>query len=656
MKPKTTLRLFVLVCVIGILTWYAENYLESTAERKDKKLHVLNVKAEEINNLTIKCNNLNVDCVKKGKKWFFVRPLEAPADGGEIDQILSVIEALRKEETVTGSQRRERELSLEDYGLRNPRARFVLSDEFGMKEILVGDKAPLGNFVYVKTAISDDVIATTSAITNIIPGSIEYLRDRMVLHGNVSRTSRLEIQGVDGGFIQLVRLDNDWQIQQPVAAKADTVKVNQILDALFSLEIKEFIWDAQTESVNTEPPINDQTALGAVFVPYGLAEDEAVARVAVWGNGNEVGKELLLGKQADANSDKVYARRKDFNSVYTVQKDIVEMLGRGVCHLRDRTLFGIKPEKVKYLCFEKDNHKLELKKKEKEGWVIAEPVQWQADRHVVSDVIEKLIQLKIESFNDGSQTNITELGLNPPAFVVQLLEKYPEPKTDNPQKAAGVSEDTEKTAPEKQNRLHVGVLSEKSANVFVRFEDQPIMFGDKASIFAISADAIANLGDNPADPLVYRNRTMLALDPTSIKRITLLKEGKEQSILMEESGEWTPAGTETNKLDMNVVQDIVFAASNLRALRIECHNPENVAQYGLDPYQLMLTLGLTGEQGIRKSLIMGFRSKTDGIYAMIQGQDVVFVLESGLVQKLTRNLVNPIASPKNQRSGNDTGK
>ena len=54
---------------------------------------------------------------------------------------------------------------------------------------------------------------------------------------------------------------------------------------------------------------------------------------------------------------------------------------------------------------------------------------------------------------------------------------------------------------------------------------------------------------------------------------------------------------------------------------------------------LTLTLGLTGERGIQKSIAMGFRAETDGIFAMVQGQDVVFVLDRKLVEMLTRDLV-----------------
>jgi hypothetical protein len=93
-----------------------------------------------------------------------------------------------------------------------------------------------------------------------------------------------------------------------------------------------------------------------------------------------------------------------------------------------------------------------------------------------------------------------------------------------------------------------------------------------------------------------------------------------------------------------VVKDVLFHIANLRSIRIESHNPESLAPFGLDQSAVRLTLGLSGDGGIQKTVIMGFRSRTDGIYAMVQGQDVVFVLEKGLADLLSRDLVVPPAA------------
>jgi hypothetical protein len=60
-----------------------------------------------------------------------------------------------------------------------------------------------------------------------------------------------------------------------------------------------------------------------------------------------------------------------------------------------------------------------------------------------------------------------------------------------------------------------------------------------------------------------------------------------------------------------------------------------LAPYGLAPPKVALTFGLTGEAGIQTSLLLGREAGPESVFAMIQGQDIVFTLESGTARALT---------------------
>jgi hypothetical protein len=110
-----------------------------------------------------------------------------------------------------------------------------------------------------------------------------------------------------------------------------------------------------------------------------------------------------------------------------------------------------------------------------------------------------------------------------------------------------------------------------------------------------------------------------------------------------ESGEWGAAGAATQAVNQAVLDDVLALASNLRALRIECHNPRHLESYGLDRTGTTLSFSLSGKEGIQRTLILGFRARMDGVFAMIQGQDVVFVLTNSVAELLTRDLSRPVA-------------
>ena len=75
-------------------------------------------------------------------------------------------------------------------------------------------------------------------------------------------------------------------------------------------------------------------------------------------------------------------------------------------------------------------------------------------------------------------------------------------------------------------------------------------------------------------------------------------------------------------------------------------NPDDLSKYGLDKPVEVLTIGLSGGEGIRKSLMIGGEAASGGRYAVVQGQDVVFVLSEGIVGKLTRHMIKASIKPE----------
>ena len=76
----------------------------------------------------------------------------------------------------------------------------------------------------------------------------------------------------------------------------------------------------------------------------------------------------------------------------------------------------------------------------------------------------------------------------------------------------------------------------------------------------------------------------------------------------------------------------------MRALRIESDNVKKIEAYGLDQVTISITFGLSGKEGIQKTVQLGFRAGTDGIYARIQGEDTVFVISTELASNLSRDV------------------
>jgi hypothetical protein len=330
----------------------------------------------------------------------------------------------------------------------------------------------------------------------------------------------------------------------------------------------------------------------------------------------ETGRGLIIGKPATDRSDQVYARNKDSDSIYTVPKDMTAVFSVAADALKDRNLYSVEPEQIKTVCFQSEDKRVVFNRSQESGWTISEPGQWKADDRIVDGLVRRITHLRIESFVDAARTNLAEMGLAPPAYTVRMLCD----KTDAT--CSGT------------NCLLVGVQPAGKSSIYVKFENEK-------PVYELSAESMKGMETNPADPLLCRDRTMLAIEPAGINRLTLVKNGVAQTVLKDPSGNWTPAVPGTNRVDESAMVTTLLSLANLRALRIECNSPKNMAAYGLDHSTAALTVGLSGNDSVQKTILIGFLAGTDGMFSMVQGQDVVFVLDRSTAANLMTDLIVP---------------
>lgn len=645
MNFRTTIRLFLAVCFLGMVIWVFEWRSDSADRKHTLQCTLFEADANDIKELIVERDDLHFNCVKKEGRWWIETPLMAAADGGQIDRLLGVIEEVAKEEIITPAQRKSRGLTLKDYGLMEPRARIVINTGLFKKDLILGYDAPLGRLMYVMFAGGNDVIGVNRSLYNILPDKIEDLRDRKIFYGDRARISRLEIQREGVGFIQMAQVDGKWMMRQPVSCQADGARILQMLDALFALRISSFIWDPIIKPV----PESNQTVEIAVdtvtrLEPYRLSQSESGLRIALWTAGDDMGKELIIGKDVEGNSGEVYAKTRGGDSIYSVSNNIRDIFSISVDDLRSKNIFPASKEKINFVCFKKQDKKLVLVRDPNAGWSISDPVQWRADGGLIDNTIQQIVSLNVLSFQGVSRTNLAEYGLMPENFSILLSIKSP-PVTAT---GAGVSDGANETVAALEVGLKAGGRWLLVGNIDSDKKTAYVKFSDSDEVFVVPSEPMQSMSAGLIDPLVYKDRTMLAVSPDKIKRISLSKSGAEQIVSRQDDGSWTIAGaSRTNEVNVSIekkindvaIGDVMFQVSNMRAARIEQHNPQSLVEYGLDKPIEMLTVGLSGDEGIQKSIMLGFVAGTDGRYAMVQGQDVVFVLDKNTVNQLTQDIV-----------------
>ena len=599
MKFRTTLYLLVAVILLASFIWFVDQRAASTREREEQARKAMKIVADRVSYLQVETTNLLVECAEEGGKWMLVRPVRDGADAAAIDRMLSGLQNLSRGEVITAGERKARNLQLSDYGFDSPRAKITLGDNLRRRSILVGRTALLGGSVYIKDESLDDVIATDTNLLQFIPQSASDLRDRVLFHGAREQVQRLEIRGGSGFFQMAKGEQGQWVMQQPISARASPLVIQEILNELFDLRIEQFIAESQSD-----------------LFAYGL--DDAGVKVSVASGSKDGATELWLGSVVATNKDLVYARVKGSDSICAVRAGILGRLAMNTDDLRDRRLTSLSIYDISYIRMEEGEHAVELRR-DGETWSVVEPKPWKADAQRVRDLLMAWIGAGIEGFVDSTATNLSEFGLAPPARTLKFARRPP----------AAAGEESQPVSSGDELTVQVSSLKRTLGLILVRAEQ------DNA-LYEILADALKNVS---MEPLFYRDREVLNLDPDDVLKITLTQGDRESSAERGPSGEFRLIGDADGQLDPEVLADLLMTACHLVVSEFVEDTPEKLSDYGLDKPRAVLAMGLKGEAGLGKAILFGADAGNKGVYAMLRGQDVVFVLANSVKEKLMQDLI-----------------
>jgi hypothetical protein len=633
MRFRTTLLLLVAVCVLGgVLALFRFQALRPGAGGGAR---IFPGDPGDATFFALRAGELRIECERDGSTWFIRRPVLARADPGRMQRMLAALEDLERIETITPAQREQRELELADYGLAEPGLSVVLGYGGQRHELRVGAAALLGDFVYAKFPVSHDVLAVPAGFREALVDSVESLRDRTVFPGEAFRVRRLEIHNRPGGFIQLVRQQGEWRLQQPVAARAGGATVDAMLNTLFSARVREFVWDYRRPADGADPAVDADAALASRNEAHDLTPDTAAVRIKVWAGVSGVGRELTLGQAKGQPGEGVYARLQGAPSIFTVDEALRDSFAVTARQLRDKRVFSLAAGDVGGMAILAGGNGVRLQRDPRAGWMLTAPVAAKADDRVADDLVGGLLALEVVEYPERPPTNLAAVGLSPPAVTVCLFAKATADEGGE-EGAAPLTAGTADPCAGCAARLRIGSRINAEAPLHAVVQDgTPVV---------IAAEALDVLGARPADVLSYRDRAMLSVSPDSVQRVVLRRGGAVQLVVRAGRTGWV-SGSGSNTVAGALIDEMLFRAANLRALRVAAAPATDLAAHGLNPPACELTFGLSGAEGIRKTVRFGGPAGEEGVYATVQGRDALFVVARDAATALTRNLVDAGSPP-----------
>jgi hypothetical protein len=578
---------------------------------------MLGFEPDNITSLAITVSNFNAVCVRRDQTWFLTSPVETRANGTRILKLIDALRRTRQREVISPETQRLRGLSLASFGLDHPRAQCVVGYDRKQDGIAIGQEAPLGDLVYVRLNGGGEVLAVTREFESALPSRLDDLRDRAVFPPSLRMTSRIEIKHA-GGFIQLAWVGGEWRIQQPRDARADPACVEWLLGCLRELRVEAF---------GGETPSADPVA-------YGLGPDEAALVVTVWPEGSTDGVTLTVGKAAQGNPSLFYARISDMGAIGMVGKTIVPLLGLKAEVLRDRRLCDADPAQITSLTLLDGEKKLVMERQTGEGWVITEPLRSRADSRGVGSLLKAVCVLRGDELAEGERTNSAE-HITREAVVKLTMADGPLVRSSSVTNGApAVEADTGR-----KWSYWVGTNIVSGSRMVLRQADQRVFRVPSTELLRALDGGEPRDTVSLADPMRYMDRGVFDLEVDHVRRLTLAKEGRAETVVKDSDGNWSVDSPPGAKVSEAAITALLALAGDLKAVRIESVAATNGVQYGFDETSPRLTFGLTGSGGIQKTILLGGVARRQGVYAMVQGRDVVFVLPKAVAEELTRSML-----------------
>ena len=216
---------------------------------------------------------------------------------------------------------------------------------------------------------------------------------------------KLEHPGVKITCQRKTDVSEEWQITEPLTAKADRYVIDQILSKLEFLE--------KSRVLEKAPPGE-----------YGLQEPQT--KITFWTKNNS---HLLAIGNKTAVGNQTYARVDQRDSIFVVSEEVESILKKQVADLRDRKLLMADVHQVQQFTMKDPSRTLTCKKQEKEGWEIVGQVSYQGDKNKIEEFLRDWLHLQASEFVQENSENLAVLGLDPPSTEISVwIEGQTEPQ------------------------------------------------------------------------------------------------------------------------------------------------------------------------------------------------------------------------------------
>ncbi len=399
---------------------------------------------------------------------------------------------------------------------------------------------------------------------------------------------RVELTSDDGNIV-IVKQGNEWQIESPLKAPADSSVVNALLGGIIQNPVHRVLPSDQIGELSE----------------YGLSDTSE--SVTLYGGG-KVLLDLKLGDRNPTGSD-FYAKKSGGGEVFTTAVQIDDKLVYDPNHYRTRRPIRIDADSVTSLVFTYPDGYWHLDRRGDTGnWYISEPEIFRAKNSKINMILSQLKSMQITEFLNQRFPDDDAHGLNAPEVVVEIISKV-DKKT-------------------KTTKMILGETSVEKNAIYARLSDLP----DEDVL--IEASILHKL-KLTADDL--RENSLFLVDPTKIESLDVRERGaKNLSIYQNQKNEWKMISPNAGDMVESALKEFFQKLTNLRPSEyISKDDLENIEEdvTGFESYKAKIVVKRRGDYSDLE-IVIGNIDKDKGYYVMLSDIEGAYFVSEDLVTQL----------------------
>jgi hypothetical protein len=478
------------------LIWLVERPIRHQRQRQAHRIILPGLDPAKVNSVEVKPRNSSEIHAGRGDgtndPWQMTQPISYPAQKEPILALVQTLATLTWQERISARELQDQPDAQEKFGFNQPQFEVALGGTEMPRRILIGQSSALGDQVFLEVVGNPDIYLVSADWLQLIPSDKNQWRDLSLLNLPRLHYQSIHVRSPGRGFdLERDPTNHLWFMTNPVTARADNGRINQLLNGLQRLRVRQFVSD---------DPKADLELYGLQTSPQTPDLD-----LSFW-QGSNLTAQLQVGLSLSNQPGLAYGRRQDPSNVVVIDRAALKPWQGAHTNFLDYHFISVSPDAIGSIAVQGENQ-FAVEKQTNGQWLVRAGTTFPCDATLMREWLSSFtnIQTQIEK---AIATDLSEYGLTNPLLQYTLQR------------------DGSKGDPTIA-RIEFG--TNKSGRIFERRPDE-------LSVNVISPEDFNRL---PRVAWQLRDRSIWSFDSSNVVSLTVHQLGKTRKYLRDPQGEWT---------------------------------------------------------------------------------------------------------------------